>query len=347
MGPCGLGYEQLTTPSTNGKLDVLYVGGYGRSGSTLLAYLLGQLEGYVVAGELKFIWQKGVKDNELCGCGEPFADCPFWRDVGQAAFGGWNEVDIDEVLSLQRRVTSSRSVSALLTGIGSSPSFARYAELLRRLYGAILSVSGGRIVVDTSKTPVEALILARVPGLQCRTIHLVRDGRGVAFSWSKRGVRRPEVVGEEAVMLDYSPLYVAPRWVYGNLFFELLRTRVPTARLRYEDLGRSPQEYVESALQGCGAPSDDAGLEALGSGRVTLGALHTIGGNPMRFTAGETSVRADDAWKREMTPGSRRSFTAVTWPLLKLYGYSLRADAKESPLPAHVSRESGPQQERS
>jgi hypothetical protein len=311
-------------------MDVLYIGGVGRSGSTLLAYLLGQLDGYVVAGELKFIWRKGVKENELCGCGAPFADCPFWRDVGQAAFGGWNEVDVEEVFSLQTRVTSGRSISALLTGVSPGPSFARYSELLRLLYGAILAVSGGRIVVDTSKTPVEALILARVPGLQCRTIHLVRDGRGVAFSWAKRGVRRPEVVGEEAVMLDYRPLYIAPRWLYGNLFFELLRTRVPTARLRYEDLVRAPQEYVEAALGDSGAPTDYAGLQTLGSGRVTLGTLHTIGGNPMRFTAGETAVLADEAWRREMAPASRRSVTAVTWPLLLLYGYSLGAGAEGS-----------------
>ena len=315
----------MTASSTDTKIDVLYIGGVGRSGSTLLAYLLGQLEGYVVAGELKFIWRKGVKENELCGCGAAFADCPFWRDVGQAAFGGWNEVDVEEVLRLQTRVTSGRSISALLTGVGPGPAFARYSELLRLLYGAILGVSGGRIVVDTSKTPVEALILARVPGLQCRTIHLVRDARGVAFSWAKQGVRRPEVVGEEAVMLDYRPLYIAPRWLYGNLFFELLRTRIPTVRLRYEDLARAPQEQVEAALRSCGAPTEGAGLSALGSGRVTLGTLHTIGGNPMRFTAGEAPVRADEAWRREMTPGSRRSVTAVTWPLLLLYRYALRA----------------------
>ena len=71
MGPCGLGYERLKAPSTNGKTDVLYIGGVGRSGSTLLAYLLGQLEGYVVAGELKFIIIRGISqftDNRTqCG----------------------------------------------------------------------------------------------------------------------------------------------------------------------------------------------------------------------------------------------------------------------------------------
>ena len=309
---------------------MLYIGGFGRSGSTLLAYLLGQLEGYVVAGELKYIWSRGVKESELCGCGVPFADCPFWRDVGQAAFGGWSEIDVEEVLALQTRVTSGRSVSALLTGVGTSPSFAGYAELLRKLYGAILDVSGGRIVVDTSKTPVEALLLARVPGLQCRAIHLVRDGRGVAFSWAKRGVRRPEVVGEEAVMLDYNPLYIAPRWLYGNLFLELLRTRVRPRACATRISSARPKEYVEAALRECGAPSDHAGIQALGSGRVTLGTLHTIGGNPMRFAAGETPCAPTRHGDARCRPGLRRGVTAVTWPLLLLYGYSLRAGAKGS-----------------
>ena len=66
-----------------GSTQVLYIGGMGRSGSTLLAYLLGQLQGYVVAGELKFIWQNGIRDNELCGCGAPFRECAFWQGVGE------------------------------------------------------------------------------------------------------------------------------------------------------------------------------------------------------------------------------------------------------------------------
>ncbi len=50
--------------------QVLYVGGWGRSGSTLLSHLLGRLPGMVSVGELRYVWQAGVEANELCGCGE-------------------------------------------------------------------------------------------------------------------------------------------------------------------------------------------------------------------------------------------------------------------------------------
>jgi len=310
--------------AVSGDTQVLYIGGVGRSGSTLLAYLLGQLPGYVVAGELKFVWQNGVKDDDLCGCGAAFSECPFWREVGRVAFGGWDHVDVDEVPRLQARVTSGRSVAALLAGRNAGTDFDCLADRLRPLYRAILSVSGGRVVVDTSKTPVEALAAANVPGFDCRAIHLVRDSRGVAFSWAKKGVRRPERSDAEAVMLDYRPLYIAPRWVYGNLMFELLRTRMRIARLRYEDLVNAPREQVEAALGrlGLGAASGD--LAALTRGSVELGTRHTIGGNPMRFARGETLLRSDETWRTEMTPAARRGVSAVTWPLLRLYGYRLR-----------------------
>lgn len=303
------------------RARVLYIGGFGRSGSTLLAYLLGQLEGYVVAGELKFIWQNGLRDNELCGCGAPFSECPFWQEVGDAAFGGWDAVDVDEVLELQSRVTSARSVFALLAARKTDPAFAQLSSLLRSLYQAILDVSGGEVVVDTSKTPVEALAVAAAPGVDCHLIHLVRDSRGVAFSWSKTGIRLPQIVEREAVMLDYPPLFIAPRWLYGNLFFELLRAKIPSARLRYEDLAHAPKEHVERALRGSGILEDGADFVMAGDGNVQLGTLHTIGGNPMRFGRGGAPISRDEAWRREFPAVTRRAVTAVTWPLLLRYGY--------------------------
>ena len=135
--------------------------------------------------------------------------------------------------------------------------------------------------------------------------------------------RRPN-----ALMVDYHPLYMAPRWLYGNLFFEALRARIPTARLRYEDLVRVPWEQVGLALTRCGATPDASVLATPANGTVELGSLHTIGGNPMRFERGEIAVHEDDEWKRKMPMSARREVTAITWPLLLHYGYfTSRADA--------------------
>ena len=81
---------------------VLYVGGLGRSGSTLLDRMLGRLDDVWSVGELVHLWERGLKENNRCGCGRCFADCPFWRRVGEVAFGGWDTLDADEVLALRR-----------------------------------------------------------------------------------------------------------------------------------------------------------------------------------------------------------------------------------------------------
>jgi hypothetical protein len=57
------------------RLKVLYVTGFGRSGTTILDNILGQLDGVFAAGELHYIWDRSLEQNRLCACGEAFADC--------------------------------------------------------------------------------------------------------------------------------------------------------------------------------------------------------------------------------------------------------------------------------
>jgi len=68
-----------------GPVRVLYIGGLGRSGSTLIERLLGQVPGVCAVGELVHLWDRGITEDERCGCGEPFRQCPFWSQVGKTA----------------------------------------------------------------------------------------------------------------------------------------------------------------------------------------------------------------------------------------------------------------------
>jgi hypothetical protein len=58
---------------------------------------------------------------------------------------------------------------------------------------------------------------------------------------------------------------------------------------------------------------------------VTLGVDHTVAGNPMRFERGAFELKVDQEWRTSMRPRDRRITTALTWPLLAVYGY-LRGD---------------------
>ena len=42
-------------------VPVLYIGGWGRSGSTLLAHVLAEVPGFVSVGELRYVWQGGLR----------------------------------------------------------------------------------------------------------------------------------------------------------------------------------------------------------------------------------------------------------------------------------------------
>jgi hypothetical protein len=76
------------------RVPILYIGGHGRSGSTILAQTLGQIPGFVNVGEVWQVWYRGFRENERCGCGQPFYSCEFWRAVGDEAFGGWDNIDV-------------------------------------------------------------------------------------------------------------------------------------------------------------------------------------------------------------------------------------------------------------
>ena len=230
--------------------QVLYVGGWGRSGSTLLAHMLGRLPNMVAVGELRYVWQAGVQGNELCGCGEPFDQCPFWTAVGEEAFGGWDNIDVDEVLALEDGVLRHRRIP-LLAAPRLFPAHAqrlqRYADITRNLYSAIAAVADAGVVVDSTKNPPYAYFLRR-SDLDLRVVHLIRDSRGVVFSWMKKVVR-PEITSDEAHFEEFSPVSAGIRWMECNLAFEVLRRlRTPTARMRYESLASNPRAEVERAL---------------------------------------------------------------------------------------------------
>jgi hypothetical protein len=73
-----------------------------------------------------------------------------------------------------------------------------------------------------------------------------------------------------------------------------------------------------------GLPAGEETLRFLRSDSAELGASHTIGGNPMRFSTGRLRLRTDEAWRREMPPAARLRVSALTaWPLAS-YGYHLR-----------------------
>jgi len=310
-------------------VKVLYIVGVGRSGSTLLERMLGAIPAAVNAGELNAIFSRVASQDQRCGCGEPFSVCPFWTAVGNEAFGGWASVTA-RMSHLQPRLIRQRHVPRMLTGIASSAyrcELDEYVDVHRRLYESIAKVSGAELVVDASKSTAQLFALRRIPGLDLRVLNLVRDSRGVANSWNKSGIAKPQS-GDGALMGTYSPHRLAVLWAFIQLECAMLRAAAPhSARIRYEDLVAGPRPTLDRALRQVGLPPATGALNHIGERSVHLSPSHGVAGSRTRFTDGNIKLELDDAWRSSLPASARRLVTALTLPLLLGYGYLRRQPA--------------------
>lgn len=307
-------------------LDVLYIGGFGRSGSTLVERCLGQLDGFCAAGELRHIWERSLAENQLCGCKTPFRDCAFWRAVIADAFGGFDRLDLADLVALSRRVNRTRYIPYLTVRPSRAyrADYARFAAVLTALYRAIQRVSGCRWLIDSSKEPSYAFVLRGLPGVRLSMLHLVRDSRAVAFSWMKQK-EIPDVHWKRAYMHRYSAAQSAAWWVtFNGLCHAFAAAGTPYVRLYYEDFARAPAAALTRVLHALDAP---AALPFLAGRTATLAPDHTASGNPTRFLTGRVEIRPDAEWRAAMGARERRLVTACTAPALLAYGYRLGAPA--------------------
>jgi hypothetical protein len=301
---------------------VLYVAGWARSGSTLLGNLLGHLDECFFAGEVRFLGEKAWRENRLCGCGRPMLDCDLWAEIRSR---------------LERRVGHS-GLSLLETVFGSQLKTRSYLRpvlpirdrplsqleeralpVLEGLYQEMAAVSGASVIVDTSKAPMYARLLTRVPGIRLDVVHLLRDPRATAFSLKKRRYDSSSKVFMSRVGLVRNSLL----WGTWNLAAERLASRsapsVSTIRIRYEDFAKEPVRVLRSIGAFAGLAGDLPHVTA--QGRVHLKPNHSGVGNPNRMNSGATTIAIDREWAADMSWRDRAITVLLTWPLLLRYGY--------------------------
>jgi sulfotransferase family protein len=261
---------------------LVYIGGYGRSGSTLLEYLLTAQPTVVACGEVERHTRRFAK-RKACSCGRPMQECPIWGAFQHESgrLKGWSH----EQLTL-----------ALLDHVAKD-----YA-----------------VMVDSSKTAWTSLLapfrLRRALGGDFLLVHLVRDPRGVAWSmmrWKPKKARQYLPAGARGLRAGVG-------WLAANLACEAFGRRYPDnyLKLRYEDLSGDPRQAINEIERRLGLPPVD--LER----GEEVDNRHQLYGNAMRFKELKlTDLKEDVAWKTAM-PGFWRSLVGwITWPLRARYNY--------------------------
>jgi hypothetical protein len=284
------------------KLKVVFIAGCGRSGTTVLGQLLGEVENFVNIGEAaRYLFDRAKRLP--CGCGLDATACPFWQDIIAA---------IPEELTYQgAKSLRVRTFPSLFLRTQDREVPEKYRPILDGMadvYRKVAEKSGSTVIVDTSKYPSTGLLAGLIPDVELHVVHVVRSPHSVVASWTRKN----------GYLAIHPPQRVVAYWWAYNLLSEALKSRAKTYRLvRYEDFAREPGVVLESITADVvGRPVP---LPFLNGNRATVHVQHSLAGNPAKFNTGE--IKIQDGNGAVEKSGRKLWMNLATFPLQRRYQY--------------------------
>jgi Sulfotransferase family len=268
------------------KPRVLYVLGYGRSGSTVLGMALGQHPGLVNLGEIStlptFIPGPTYIAPRACGCLRPLDQCPYWqgvaRRVGSMAALAQDGTTLSPTMGWRRYAPWLPAPSDELP---------RWASAAASMYGAAIAEAGATVAVDTSKGAQRAWWLWHSGEVELSFVWLTRHLEGVIRSQVRHGNSALKTAVSWR-LAQFQAAQVARAAEHSGL-------RVP--RISYERLVQEPREVLGEVLAHVGLPWDDAVL--------TPRPAHTIGGEHEGKHGGRLSIEPSTRARSPLPLASR------------------------------------------
>lgn len=304
---------------------ILYITGSGRSGSTLLGNVLGQIPGFFHAGELRGIWGYALREGRLCGCGQTFPACSVWSAVLDDLFNKANPINAQEMIRLRDKV-NSLWWKMVLPPAGTrhhlTPPLQPYLDSLERLCTALQTKTASHLLIDSSKLPALAYLYTLLPQTEVYILHLIRHPQAVAYSWQRKKAMPSANATAPSHMSQLTAAQSAREWAVRQGYVRLVRHsfRPRYLMLNYETFVQAPQETTQKILDFIDEPT--APTPFISSHEVkNKGINHTLIGNPNRFQTDTITIRPDMRWQTALSARDKTITNWLTWPVRKFYGY--------------------------
>ena len=306
----------------NRDSHILFIAGAMRSGSTLLGMLLGRLPGFFNAGEIKWFWPDALHRRARCECGVSVQDCPFWSEVIMRL--EQEGVDISRIAQLHPKLTRTKDIPFIWLrqqGAWQSAIWDEFVSAHDALYRITSELAGGRVVIDASKMPPHLMLLKSLEAVRFGTIHLVRDGRGVAYSWEKR-YKAKFKTNHNYRASNRSAYKSLLMWLMQNELIEyMLKSNQRRTLVRYEDFVLNPEDTLRETLKALKFNYDSDGHPLIDDSSFPQS--HSLGGSDqVRFATGSQHLVLDEVWRKRMKSSKQNILYVLAIPLLRRYGYS-------------------------
>jgi Sulfotransferase family len=297
----GLGFESTgeTSPGLQDREGPVFIVGCGRSGTTMLMLMLDRHPQLAIPTESHFIMHQWRQRRSMVAGGSFQADVLTKRILQSDHFRRW---DVPEEIVWH-------NVHAL-----DKPGF---ADVIRAVFLAYAATQGKPRWGD--KTPVyvhELDLLARLFP-DARFIHIIRDGRDVALSYSSH---------ESAPWGPMNVSQAALKWrrdVNAGRRSGALLGGSRYIEVRYESLVDDAQGQLEAVCRFLDLPFEQAMLKPDERGELKL--RHYLRHNRPAYSRSlEAPIRGARDWRWQMPASDARDFESVAGDLLTLLEYERR-----------------------
>jgi hypothetical protein len=281
---------------------IIYIAGYGRSGSTLLDIILSQSKYIKSTGALSN-FSEWVLNDRKCACGESLSECVVWSSIIHKFCDRHGESAIEQYELLRKRYESR---SSFWKGIFVSP-FGRdyniYTKYTKSLYDLIFNEFDTAVLVDSSKSSTDSVLraynLSKIDEFDVKYIMLVRDPRGCIYSVIN-GKGSPERVRKKYPKFIWA-LRAVNGWLQANFYANYSMSQLQKDNV----IMVSYEEFISDPLNTIGRLSEFTGVDLSDVNSVIANGKdivpgHNLGGNRLRFSK-HIKLRLDERWKEELS----------------------------------------------
>jgi hypothetical protein len=282
----------MNTPGQK-RTKVIFILGWGHSGSTLLNLFIGTADKVVTVGEMIFSGFYFRQEHHpkvlrpfFCTCGKSISDCQFWKQALEKSGKARPDIIFDRGVGDRLLWLGRLGVSRVFGrrwGAGDD------APILK----AVCPDDG--YVCDSSKDFARFCRLLLMDEIEVYPIWLVRDARAVACSYAS-----PKRVELGLPGMSFATALL--NWVLINGFcrIALALSGRPWLRISYGHFCQNPAHYAGllNARLNIQIPND--GVVEIINRKV----YHDLGGNLLRFKKIE-SIQPQEGWRDKMTPARR------------------------------------------
>jgi len=300
-----------------GKIKVVYVNGWWRSGATILSRSLGNSKEAFFAGELKDYWRIRFMKHNKCSCGEKFPTCSFWQEVSKEHIRSFPSINFEELKNEFREIEKWSNYFKLRKLIKNKketslkPILVKYLAHNEKLYEIISQITGKKIIIDSSRNPGRLLALLSSNKIEIYTINIIRDPRATMNSLIQKDIRN---VNENR---QKTPLNIL-NWNIKNLLGLDIMKKIDADKgtyISYKNFTRHPAQVLEKLKNRLNLSLNYE--EVNGKFSINLEAGHIFSGNRSRFNTGKITITEDTNWERELSRFHKILISIGSLPLHK------------------------------